>query len=118
MAIDTRTTRADKGNRSKYYKKEYVENMKLIQDAKVQGVFYCKDVGPFSSIPVASGNIMRRQYTGTIMTEDIVDDLEVNDFVLYDDNLYIVTGIDAEDNDSQKFFSSKPSKITNIRLRR
>jgi hypothetical protein len=118
MAIDTRTSRSGKSNRNKYYKKEFVENMKLVQDAKAQGVFYSNDEAPFSSTAISSGNIMKKQTTGTLVTEDIVDDLEVNDFVMNDGNLYLVVSIDREDNDDQKWFSNFPSKITKIRLRR
>lgn len=118
MAIDTRTSRSEKSNRNKYYKKQYVENMKLVKDAKAQGVFYSNDEQPFTSTAVSSGNIMRKQTTGTLVTEDIVDDLEVNDYVLESGNLYLVIGIEREDNDNQKWFSNFPSKITKIRLRR
>ena len=118
MAIDIRTSRSGKSNRNKYYKKEFVENMKLVKDAKAQGVFYSNDEAPFNSVAISSGNIMRRQTTGTLVTEDIVDDLEVNDYVFYDGNLYLVVGIDVEDNDNQKWFSNFPSKITKIKLRR
>jgi len=118
VAIDTRTSRVGKSNRVKYYKKDYIDKMKLVSDAKVQGVFYCVDNGPFSSTPISAGNVMQRQYTGSIKTEDIIDDLDVNDYVLYDGNLFLVTGIDREDNDDQKWFSNSPSIQTTIRLRR
>ena len=118
MAIDTRTNRADKSNRNKYYKKDYVNNMKLERDAVVQGVFYSKDVEPFSSISVSSGNVMRRQVTGAIETEDVVDDLEENDYVLYNGSIWLVTGIEVVDNDNEKWYSNSPSKTTKIRLRK
>lgn len=44
MGIDTRANRRDKYDCCFYYKAKYINNMKLTQDAVIQGVFYAEGV--------------------------------------------------------------------------
>lgn len=118
MGIDITTSRTEKTDRCKYYKKEYVQNMKLVQDAVVQGVFYSHDVEPFTTRRISSGSIQKSQTIGTIETTDHVGDLEPNFYVLYEGEIYVVEEVSRQDKATEKEFSRNPSKVTKIRLRR
>jgi hypothetical protein len=117
MGIDVNLSRKDKTVRAKYYKREYVQNMKLVQNAKVAGIFYVSDKDVFSTSTVFSGNIKKTQTIGVVITHDVVTGLEVDDFVLYFGNLFVVEDIVRNDDTNNKEFSSRPKTITQIRLR-
>lgn len=117
MGVDIRESRSEMNDRNKYYKADYVNNMKLTKDAVAQGVFYSTDLVPLEITSVNSGNIMHKQYIITIVTRDVISDLEVNDYVLYSGSeLYRVDNIIAKDVNDQKRFSARPSFETTIRL--
>jgi hypothetical protein len=120
MGIDLLQSRANKVDRNKFYKREYVDNMKLVVGAIAQGVFYSTDKVAFSEQTMAVGNMKKTMKLITIETTDTIDNLEVDDFVLYggDGQIYIVDSIIAEDHNPAKEFSNRPSFIREIRLRR
>lgn len=117
MGVDVRESRLEMNDRNKYYKANYVNNMKLTKDAVAQGVFYSTDLIPLEIQSINNGNVMSKQYIITIVTRDIISDLEVNDYVLYSGSeLYRVDNIIANDANDQKRFSARPSFETTIRL--
>lgn len=118
MGIDLLQSRSDKFNRNKWYRREYVENMKLQQDTIAQGVFYSTDKIPLQKQTLATGNIKKTIYTITIETNDVVKELQVDDYVLYDGELWLVDNIVASDYNTAKEFSKRPSFTTEIRLRK
>ena len=118
MGIDVHESRRDKTKRVKYYNRQYVDNMKLIQNAVVQGVFYTTDKDVFTTQTVAVGNIKKTQTTGVVITHDVVTNLNVDDYVSYAGSLYVVVDIVRNDNNANKEFSSRPKTITEIRLRK
>lgn len=120
MGIDILQSRAKNVDRNIYYKREYVDNMKLIKNATAQGIFYTNDKVDFSEQTMSVGNMKKTMKLVTVETTDSVIDLEVDDFVLYggDGQLYIVDSIIASDFNSAKEFSRRPSFTTEIRLRR
>lgn len=118
MGIDLNLSRRDKTKRVKYYKRNYVENMKLTQDAQVAGVFYVSDKDVFTTQTISAGNVKRTQTTGVVVTHDVVYGIEVDDFVSYDGSLYVVADIVRNDETSHKEFSSRPKTVTEIRLRK
>jgi len=117
MGIDVNLSRKDKTVRAKYYKRQYVQNMKLVQNAQVAGIFYVSDKDVFSTSTVFAGNIKKTQTIGVVVTHDVVTELEVDDYVLYFGNLFIVEDIVRNDQTSHKEFSIRPKTITQIRLR-
>lgn len=117
MGIDLNFSRRDKTIRAKFFKRQYVENMKLIPNAQVEGIFYVSDKDVFTTRTIGTGNIKRTQTIGVIVTHDVVTGLEVDDFVLYFGTLFIVDDIVRNDETSHKEFSSRPKTITEIRLR-
>lgn len=117
MGIDLNLSRIDKTVRCKYYKRQYVDNMKLLPNAQVAGIFYVSDKDVFTTQTISMGNIKKTQTTGVVVTHDVVYGLEVDDFVLYGGLLYIVVDIIRNDETSHKEFSSRPKTITEIRLR-
>jgi hypothetical protein len=120
MGIDLYQSRANKLDRSIYYKREYVDNMKLIKGAVAQGIFYSTDKVAYSEQTMAVGNMKKTMKLITIETTDNINDLEVDDFVLYggDGEIYIVDNIVAEDFNPAKEFSNRASFRKEIRLRR
>lgn len=120
MGIDILQSRSVRFDRNIYYKRTYIDNMKLIKGAVAEGVFYSTDKVSFSEQTMAVGNMKKTMKLVTIETTDSIDDLQVDDFVLYggDGQIYIVENIIAEDYNSSKEFSNRPSFRKEIRLRR
>jgi hypothetical protein len=120
MGIDIYQSRANKVDRNIYYKREYVDNMKLIKNATAQGVFYSTDKVAYNEQTLAVGNMKKTLKLITVETTDNINDLEVDDFVLYggDGEIYIVDNIVAEDYNQAKEFSNRASFTKQIRLRR
>lgn len=118
MGIDLNLSRRDKTVRCKYYKRSYVDNMKLLPNAQVAGIFYVSDKDVFTTQTISAGNVKRTQTTGVIVTHDVVYGIEVDDFVLYDGSLFVVDNIVRNDETSHKEFSSRPKTVTEIRLRK
>lgn len=120
MGIDITQSRSVRFDRNIYYKRTYIENMKLVKGAVAEGIFYSTDKVAFSEQSMAVGNMKKTMKLVTIETTDSIDDLQVDDFVLYggDGQIYIVENIVATDHNSAKEFSSRPGFIKEIRLRR
>jgi len=92
--------------------------MALKTDAKCQGVFYSNDHTPFTTSSVKMGNVKKKVVTGSIITYDFIPDLEEDDFILYEGDLFIVKDISREDLTENKQYSTRPSYETIIELRR
>lgn len=119
MGRDLSKSRANRFDRNKWYKSNNINNMKLIEGAVAEGVFYSIDTVPFAmSYEVAGGTNMVKKITGTIETQDVVSGMEVNDFVLYDGEIYIIENIIYDDVNENKELSARPSFVTTIQLRR
>ena len=111
-------SRSDKFDRNKWYKREYVNDMKLLPDTTAQGVFYSVDKVDLQKQTLATGSIKKTIYSVTIETNDVVDGLDVDDYVLYGGDLWLVDNIIASDYNTAKEFTKRPSFTTEIRLRR
>lgn len=118
MGINFNQSRSDKFNRNKWYRREYVNNMKLTPGATSSGVFYSTDKIAAQKQTLAVGNIKKTLYTVTIETTDTIDLIEVDDYVLYGGELWLVDDIIANDENPAKEFSKRPSFVTTIRLRK
>jgi hypothetical protein len=118
MGLDLQKPRKNHFDRNKWYKREYVNNMKLIQGAAVSGVFYSTDKDAISIQTIFVGNIKKTTYTITIITHDNVAEMEMDDYVLYNNELWLVDNILSDDDNKAKQFSSRASRITEILLRK
>jgi len=119
MGLDSRRSRAGNHSRNKYYKGEYVDDKgQLIKDAIIQGIFYSTDYEDFTKTTINMGSIKKKQVSGKLVTTDYVGDLEPDDYVLYDGNLYVVTNIVEGDLNENKQYSTRPSFQTIISVRR
>ena len=119
MGINIVQSRDKYNDRNQYYKRSYVDNMKLNPGAVSEGVFYSTDTIPLERQTIIMGSVKKTALTITIETLDSVENMDVDDYVLYSDgNLYIVENIVAEDVNENKEFSKRPSFKTTIRLRR
>lgn len=120
MAIDLRNSRNNYATRCKYYKAEYVDNnTRLIPNAIAKGVFYSKDKVPYREYTENANGVARMKVrTVTIETNDYIPDIEADDFVLYDGNLWRVHALTKDDLEKNKYYSSRPTTITTIELRR
>lgn len=114
MARDVRTNAREYNDRNKYYKR-----IKGTQDIepKEAGVFYSKDVVPLKAVPIIiNGKAKGRQFTVTIVTQDIIKDLETDDVVEYGGDRYRIASIVANDTNENKQFSKRPRFETTIEL--
>jgi len=116
MGIDTRATRRNKYDRCLYYKAKYVNNMKLIKDAVASGVFYAEGVQDDTSTAVQNGNAQSKQIISSMITYDVVDDLEVNDYVYAGGDLNRVTSIVRKGMGKSEQFNRRPIIETTLEL--
>lgn len=119
MAIDARTKRAGR-DRNKYYKANYVNNMKLIPSADVKGIFYSNDAEPKKKSVIVNGSTRHIETRSKIYTYDYIPDLVPDDYVLSGDDglLYLVEEVTSEDiHDDAKPYSRHSVKTT-ITMRR
>ena len=120
MAIDLNSKRNKHATRCKYYKAEYVDNnTRLKPNAISKGVFYSMDKVPYREYTENANGVARmRVRTVTIETNDYIPDIEADDFVLYDGNLWRIHALTKDDLEKNKYYSSHPATITTIELRR
>lgn len=116
MARDIRY--AQLGDRNKYYKAQYVNQNKLTQNAVCQGVFYSTDNEPMNITSENFNGVSHKTKRIKIETIDYIPDLEIDDFVLYNNEIWLVESLDIADLvDNAKAFKSHPNK-TIIGLKR
>lgn len=120
MAINVNTKRNKNATRCLYYKGRMVDNAsKLISNAVAEGVFYALDKIPYKEYTEVVNGVSRiKVKTLTIETSDYVPNLECDDFVLYEGNLWRVVDITKDDSEKNKFYSSRPATVSTISLRR
>ena len=117
MGIDLRINRKEYPTRCKWFKAEYVQNERLVRDAVCEGVFYTKDAKDYEEFRdgVASATI----HQITIETPDYIPNITINDYVLYDGDLWRVHQIPAKaDETPNKRYSMRPKMITTLILRK
>lgn len=116
MARDLRASKKEFNDRCKWYKAKYVMNKKLVKDAICEGVFYSKDVVDQSeSKSVQFGVANQKQARLTIETPDYIGDLTIDDYVLYDNNLWRVSEIPSKADDNlNKIYSTRPQTLTRL----
>lgn len=114
MARDVRTNQKDYFDRNKYYKRIKETNT---YEKEPSGIFYSKDLVAMTSTPVIfNGKVKDLRYEVTIVTQDIVSDLEVDDIVEYGGERFRVEKIIADDLNENKKFSNRPRFETQITL--
>lgn len=120
MAVNINTKRNKHSRRCLYYKGRMVDNAsKLISNAVAEGVFYCQDKIPYKEYTEVINGVTRiKVKTLTIETNDFVPNLDCDDFVLYEGDLWRVVSITKDDQEKNKFYSSRASATTTIELRR
>jgi hypothetical protein len=116
MGINLTKPRKNHLDRNKWYKREYVNNMKLIQGAPVGGVFYSKDKDFISLQSGFAGNIKKTIKSVVIITHDNVWGLEPDDYVMYAEELWLVDGILFNGDNNE--FSTREGVTTEVTLRR
>lgn len=118
MGIDLRASRRKYPSRSFWYKKDTSRDEILSRKKIPDGVFYGRDVVDYvSSEGMVAGMVKFDSSSLTIETEDDIS-VKQNDFVLYDEQLYIVMNVVEMDVDRAKFFSRRPTIIRRISLRK
>lgn len=96
MARDTRDPKLGL-DRNKYYKAEYVNQNKLTQDAECKGVFYSRDFEPIKQDVNWVGAVQNKVKRVRLETNDYIPDLETDDFVLYNGELWLVETLETSD---------------------
>lgn len=85
-------------------------------DPKVKCVFYAKEIAPYQETPIkVNGKILEKRMQATIETLDYVNQLDVDDRILYLGDFYRVASMSTISISSQAY-SIRPSKKTTIVL--
>ena len=102
MARDLREPKAGL-DRNKYYKGEYTNKNKLTRATECEGVFYSMDYESISKSNEMINGVKHIRKTVKLSTKDFIPDLDVDYFVLYNAEYWIVESVVAEDvSDSAK----------------
>jgi hypothetical protein len=117
MARDTRVTRTG-GDRNKYYKGEYINKNKLTRAVECQGVFYSTDEQGIKSSLVVNNGVSHTLRTVNLVTKDYIPDLAENDFVLYNDEYWLVTAVNREDinNESRPYARHAVGYVVSMKI--
>ena len=117
MARDTRVHRTG-GDRNKYYKGEYTNGNKLTRAIECQGVFYSTDEQGIKSSLVTNNGITKTIRTVDLVTNDYIPDLAENDFVLYNDEYWLVTSLSREEinNESRPYARHAVGYVVSMRI--
>ena len=120
MAINLNTKRNKHSRRCLYYKARYINNnTELISNAVAEGVFYVMDKVAYKEYTEVLNGVARTKVkTLTIETNDYVPNLDCDDYVLYEGDLWRVVSVEKDDQEKNKFFSSRAATTTTIELRR
>lgn len=92
MAINVNTTHASLNLRIKFYSHEYYDNFtKLVETAYVKGIFYARKQGnTVKTNYVTQTGIKTERVEMTLYTDDYVGNLKQDDFILYNNEKWIV----------------------------
>ena len=93
------------GDRNKFFKAQYVNQNKLITNAECEGVFYSTDIESEKEMIEWINGTQYKVRRVKIETKDFVTNLNVDDFVLYNDELWVVESKEFKEmNDNAKMF--------------
>jgi hypothetical protein len=85
-------------------------------DPKVKGIFYAKEIAPFQETNIIlNGNVKTKRFQATIETLDQINILDIDDYVLYQGNVYRVESKSSISISSQAY-TIRPVKQTTIVL--
>jgi len=119
MAIDLRQSHSEMYDRCKYYKAVVTLGNVLTKSPTCAGVFYADEHAPEYETAEQLGAVMHHKITVSIKTRDIVNDLQSNDFVDYNGETWIVTGVSkAESSSKSRQYSTNAPLETIIQMRR
>ena len=105
-------------NKCYFWKKDknIKDKSKLILETKPKGFFYCKKATPQDLSAIVIDDIFRIQRNSiTLMTFDYLD-VENDDVVKFDNELWRVTNVQALEDERQEQFKKTISKTTFIRI--
>lgn len=96
MAINIYKSRTSLPHRIKYYEHKYFnDDTALKETKKVKGIFYARKHGTPSKFSYVTANNVKTIKSETqLFIEDIIDDLEIDDFVLFEGKKWIVVLIE------------------------
>lgn len=89
MARNTKRSRAGYDIYVRAYKPDYVGSVKLTRDAVIADTFFAKITGQVNE-NVFSGNIKGVDTLITLQTPDLVDEILIDWYIMWDDNYYRV----------------------------
>lgn len=84
-------------DRNKYYKGIVTNNNKLTRDVEIQGVFYSKDYEPISKMSEVVNGVKHTKVTVKLLTNDYIPDLDIDYYVFYNNEYWLVESIVAND---------------------
>jgi hypothetical protein len=118
MGIDIRSSNRTRFIRCTYYSNKITKQEILERNAEKLGIFYADEQGGENNIKQDIGGFARRDFnTVTLVTDDDAD-IKSDYWVEFDENLYIVTSVQAIDNVKTRQYSSRPQVKRVISLRK
>ena len=96
MARDTREAILGL-DRNKYYKGTVTANNKLTRSTTVLGIFYSRDVEPIRMFSEINNGFKHTKKTAKLVTRDYIPNLEIDDYVHYNNEYWLVDSIDVAD---------------------
>lgn len=105
-------------NRNKYYKGTVTTNNKLTRSKNAIGVFYSSDYEPIRFMNEVVNGVKHSKKTVKLITNDYISNLEVDDFVYYSGEYWLVESIEVADiRDNAKPFTRHSNQyIIGLRL--
>lgn len=118
MAVNRNATHTSLNVRVKYYDHAYIDNdTSLIPTLKVKGIFYArKQTNVKNEVYITQAGQKTTQQRMTLYTDDLVKDLEPDDFILFNGEKWIVQA--TEEVIQSKFRGKKAWSGTDIYLRK
>jgi hypothetical protein len=117
MGIDLRTSRRTNYERCVYYSNKYSRQEIAEKIAEPSGVFYAKE-GDFSQSKDEYQNIMRRNTDRTTLNTTDEVSIKVDDWVLYEDKLWIVDSVSFRKEERSHAISNRSVLFYQIGIRK
>ena len=98
-------------NRNKYYKGTLTNGNKLTRATAIQGVFYSRDYEPIRMFNEVVNRVKHTKKTVKLITNDYIPNLEIDDYVYYNSEYWLVDSIEIADiKDNAKPFKRRSNQ--------
>lgn len=117
MGINVYASHANTPNRIRYFDHKYINDDTALTDTKkVKGVFYARKHGntrQASYITSAGMKVIKTEMQ--LLTDDFIDNLKIDNFILFQGKKWIVHSIDEIEPENHRGINPLLSKIITVR---